>query len=130
VRVLVGPAAAAQMEPVAVGSVPFAVTTQTEPFVVHGEGPITYDQVLEKDWGTYAVTLNLDSMVDGECVQGTRLDAILEMSGHQNVKVDAGEFQAEYPWEGGHTLPLDLPLEEGATTQAEGWEIVLHLNGQ
>jgi len=130
VQVLVGPADAVGLEPVAVGSVPFAVTTSESPFLVQGQGPISYEGTLEKEWGTYVVTMDLDVAVQGQCsgeAGSEELDLTLEMTGEQLVVVDAADFHGEYPWSGTHSLNLAFPLEEGATAQSEGWVVVLHL---
>jgi len=129
IQVLVGPAEAVGMEPVAVGRVPFAATAEP-PYVVQGQGPISYDDVLGAAWGTYAVTMDLDFVVEGECSGqegGEQLDLLLEMTGEQLVVVDAESFQGEYPWSGTQTLDLTFPLEDGATAEGEGWVVVLHL---
>ena len=131
VQVLVGPADAVGMEPVAVGEVPIAVVSEAPPYVVEGSGPISYEAVLEKEWGTYAVTMDMDIVVDGEC-EATEdegaLQLTLGMSGEQMVEVDAEGFQGEYPWSGEHELEIAFPLEDGATAEGEGWTFVLHLN--
>lgn len=132
IQVLVGPAAAAGLEPVAVGDVPFAVTTSQSPYPVEGQGPISYEDILGAEWGTYAVTMDLDIAVQGECsgpVGDERLDLVLQMTGEQLFVVDAGDFHGEYPWAGEHSLNLTFPLEEGAMAQGEGWVVVLHLDG-
>ena len=51
VQVLVGPADAVGLEPVAVGSVPFSVTTSEPPFLVEGQTPISYEATLEEECG-------------------------------------------------------------------------------
>jgi hypothetical protein len=130
VQVLVGPADAVGLEPVAVGSVPFAVTTSLPPYLVQGQGPISYEATLQEEWGTYAVTLDLDIAVQGQCsgeAGSEQLDLTVEMTGEQLVEVDAEGFHGEYPWAGTHSLNLTFPLEEGATAQGEGWVLVLHL---
>jgi hypothetical protein len=121
------------MEPVAVGEVPFAVTTQQDPYWVQGQAPISYEATQEHEWGTYSVNLDLDMAVSGECTgeDGSELlDLVLEMSGEQMVVVDAQGFHGEYPWSGTQTRDLSFPLQEGATAQGEGWVVVLHLGGQ
>jgi len=128
VRVLVGPADAVGLEPVAVGSVPFSVTSGEEPYTVQGAGHVAYDALLTEEWGTYEVTLNLDITVVGECVEGTGLDVTLDMAGNQYVEVNAEGFHGEYPWEGEQSFNLIFPLEDGATVEGEGWAFVLHLN--
>jgi hypothetical protein len=130
VQVLVGPADAVGLEPQAVGSVPFAVTTSQAPFLVEGQGPISYHDILVEEWGTYDVTMDMDLTVEGQCsgeAGSEQLDVTLEMVGEQLLVVDSPEFHGEYPWEGTHSLPLAFPLEQGATAQGEGWVIVLHL---
>jgi hypothetical protein len=130
VQVLVGPAEAVGLEPVAVGDVPFAVTTQQAPYWVEGQAPITYEAVLAEAWGTYTVNMDLEMAVSGECTgeDGNELlDLVLDMSGEQLVEVEAEGFHGEYPWSGSHALDLSFPLQEGATAEGEGWVVVLHL---
>jgi diguanylate cyclase len=130
VQVLVGPAEAVGLEPVAVGNVPFAVTSAEPPYLVAGQGPISYEATLAQEWGTYTVNLDMDNAVEGECSgeAGTeQLHLVLEMTGEQMVVVDAEGFHGEYPWSGTQTRELSFPLQEGATAQGEGWAIVLHL---
>jgi len=130
VQVLVGPAEAVGLEPVAVGDVPFSVTTEQPPYLVQGQAPITYEAVLEQEWGTYTVNMDLDMAVTGECMGqdgGEQLDLVLEMTGEQFVEVQASGFHGEYPWSGTQTRDLAFPLEEGATAEGEGWVVVLHL---
>jgi hypothetical protein len=118
------------LEPVAVGSVPFAVTSDDAPYTVQGGGAISYADVLVKEWGTYEVTLNLEANLSGECVaeaDGQALEVILSMTGQQMVEVDAEGFQGDYPWEGDVSLDLTFPLVDGATAQGEGWVLVLHV---
>jgi hypothetical protein len=132
VQVLVGPAEAVGLEPTAVGAVPFAVTTDQAPFAVQGGGDISYADVLVEKWGTYDVTLDLQTTLTGECVgeaDAPALQLVLQMSGEQMVKVEAEGFQGEYPWSGETSLDLTFPLLEGATAQGEGWVLVLHLPG-
>ena len=130
VQVLVGPAEAVGLEPVAVGDVPFAVTTEQPPYLVQGQAPITYEAVLEEEWGTYTVNLDLDMAVSGECSGedgGEQLDLLLEMRGEQMVEVQAEGFHGKYPWSGTQARDLAFPLEEGASAEGEGWVVVLHL---
>jgi hypothetical protein len=133
IQVLVGPAEAVGLEPVAVGSVPFAVSGSEPPYLVQGQGPISYDATLQQSWGTYAVTMELDVAVQGECsgqAGGEQLDVAVEMTGEQLVVVEAEGFHGEYPWSGTQTRELALPLEEGATAEGEGWAIVLHVGAR
>ena len=130
IQVLVGPAEAVGLEPVAVGNVPFSVTTSEPPYLVTGQGPISYEATLPQEWGTYSVNLNMENAVEGQCsgeAGSEQLDLVLEMTGEQMVVVDAEGFHGEYPWSGTQTRELSFPLQEGATAQGEGWAIVLHL---
>jgi hypothetical protein len=129
-QILVGPADAVGLEPHAVGAIPFSVTSASEPYVVQGGGDITYADILVEQWGTYEVTLNMQSTIDGECVEnqeGGELQLALEMTGDQMVEVTAEGFHQEYPWAGTHNFDVVLPLEEGASMEGEGWAFVLHL---
>jgi len=133
VRVLVGPAEAVGLEPFAVGNIPFAVTTGEEPYVVQGGGPISYADVLVEQWGTYEVTLNMQTTITGECLEGAsgeELQMTLEMTGEQMVEVTAEGFHGEYPWAGTASFDVSFPLVEGATVQGEGWAFVLHLHSR
>jgi hypothetical protein len=130
VQVLVGPAEAVGLEPVAVGSVAFAVITSAPPYLVEGQGPISYEATLTQEWGTYAVTMDMETAVQGECSGepgSEQLSLVLEMTGEQLVVVEAEGFHGEYPWAGTQSRDLAFPLEEGATAQGEGWAVVLHL---
>lgn len=132
-QILVGPGEAVGLEPVAVGSVPFAVITSAPPYLVEGQGPLSYEATLTEEWGTYTVTMNMETAVQGECsleAGNEQLNLVLEMAGEQLVVVKAEGFQGEYPWTGTETRDLAFPLEEGATAQGEGWAVVLHLDSQ
>ena len=131
VQILAGPAAAVGLEPFAVGKVPFSVVSDAPPYAVQGGGSVTYQDVLEAEWGTYTVDLDLTLGVTGECggASGAEfLDLTVEVSGDQMVEVRAKGFQGDYPWSGSHTLALSFPLQEGAVAEGEGWAFVLHLN--
>jgi len=130
-QVLVGPADAVGLEPVAVGNIPFTVTSDRAGNIVEGSGPVSYQDVLEKEWGTYSVEMDLEVVVSGECVGeagGGELNLVIEMSGEQMVEVRAEGFQGDYPWAGSHELNLNFPIEEGASAQGEGWAVILHVN--
>jgi hypothetical protein len=130
-QILVGPADAVGLEPVAVGTLPFSVVSESEPYLVQGGGDINYSQVLEEEWGTYTVTLDMQSSLSGECVDtegGEVLNVTIESSGEQMVEVRAEGMQGDYPWSGTRTLELSFPLVDGATAQGEGWSFVLHFS--
>ena len=132
VRVLVGPAEVVGLEPVAIGSVPFSVVSGEEPYILEGGGAVSYDEVLEKEWGTYEVTMDLEVTIGGVCEGGAdaaELAMMIEVAGEQMVVVTAEGFQGEYPWSGTHTFEERFPAEEGATAAGEGWEFVLHIDG-
>lgn len=132
-QVLVGPADAADMEPFAVGSAPFSVTTSQPPYLVQGGGPIFYDDVATFDWGTYSVSLSLDTTISGECTGAggsEALNLVLEATGEQTLVVDASGFHGEYPWSGTNRFDLAFPLQDGASAQGEGYVFVLRLGGQ
>jgi hypothetical protein len=118
------------LEPVSVGSVSFAVISDQEPYLAEGSGGLGYSDVLQKEWGTYTVTMDMSLGVSGECIdsgQTGQLNLVLEMTGSQLVVVEAEGFSGEYPWEGTQTRELAFPLQEGATNEGEGWVVVLHL---
>jgi hypothetical protein len=130
-QVLVGPAEVVGLEPYVVGEIPFSVVSGGDTYIVEGGGAIVYQQVLEEDWGTYTVSLDMQSTIDGTCggdAGSEVLNMTIEMSGEQIVEVRAEGFQGDYPWTGTHELNLSFPLEDGATANGEGWTFVLHLN--
>ena len=130
-QVLVGPSEAVGLEPFAVGNIPFSVVPSDGVYNIQGGGSIEYQEVLEKEWGTYTVEFDLEAIVGGDCDgdehNGT-LKMKIEISGDQMVEVRAEGFQGDYPWSGSHVFELSFPIKEGASAQGEGWEFVLHLN--
>lgn len=130
-QLLVGPAEAVGLEPFAVGEIPFSVVSNEEPYSIEGAGPISYENVMEEVWGTYSVVFDADLSAAGECTGAAgaeQLRMIVEMTGEQNIVVQAEGFQGEYPWSGTQTLDVTFPLVEGAQATGEGWILVLHLN--
>ena len=130
VQVLVGPAEAVGLEPVAVGAIPFSVVSDEKGYLVQGDGALSYQETLQKEWGTYSVSLDMEGTIEGTCGgdQGREaLDLTVTMSGEQMVEVRAEGFQGDYPWEGRHEMDLTFPLEDGASAEGEGWVMVLHL---
>lgn len=130
VRILAGPAAAVGLEPMAIGQVPIAVTSEKPLYLVSGGGPISYSETLAQEWGTYQVTMDLDLTVNGECLPqpgAEQLNLVVDLSGSQLVKVESGQFQGEYPWSGEASQHAILDLVDGATAEGEGWMLVLHL---
>ena len=123
-QVLVGPADAAGMDPVAVGTAPFSVVSSEAPYLIQGGGPISYDNMETFDWGTYAVTLSMDTTISGECAGpagNETLNLVLEGTGEQLLVVDASDFHGEYPWAGTNRFDLAFPLQDGASVQGEGY---------
>jgi hypothetical protein len=130
-HVLVGPSEVVGLEPLAVGNIPFSVVSGEGANIVQGSGSISYQNVLEEDWGTYTVYFELETIVSGECKEGEQsgmLYITMEMSGEQLVEVRAEEFQGDYPWSGSHEFNLSFPIAEGATAEGEGWAFVLYMN--
>ncbi len=130
-QIMVGPAEVVGLEPVAVGSIPFAITSDEPPYTVEGQGSLSYEDVLQQEWGTYSVSLEMDGTVNGVCTEedGTpMLDLTITMSGEQMVEVSVGGQNWQYPWSGEHSLNLSFPLEDGANAEGEGWSFVLHLD--
>jgi hypothetical protein len=131
VQILAGPAAAVGLEPFGVGKVPFSVVSDSPPFAVQGGGSVSYHNMLQENWGTYKVDLDLALTVTGECTGAAGMELLevsVELSGDQMVEVRAVGFQGDYPWSGSQTLALSFPLQEGAMAAGEGWSFVLHLN--
>ncbi len=129
-QILVGPADAVGLTPTTVGFIPFSVNSSTPPYTINGSGPISYQETLTQNWGTYTVMLEMDTTLAGECSDtsaGGILHATLTMSGSQLVEVRSDGFNQDYPWEGMQTREMEFPLQEGAAAQGEGWVCVLHL---
>jgi hypothetical protein len=130
-QVLIGPAEVVGLEPLAIGSIPFSVTPMGDAYVIEGGGSITYQDVLEKEWGTYTVEFDLQAVVSGSC-QGDEhsgeLNMAVETNGEQFVEVEAEGYYGEFPWAGSHEFNLSFPIEEGSEVAGEGWAFVLHLN--
>lgn len=130
-QVLVGPSEAVGLEPVAVGEIPFSVIQREDGYIVQGSGDITYEAVLEKEWGTYSVNLDMTAALIGECREENGegvLDMVISASGEQMVEVRAEGFQGDYPWSGTRDLPVVMPLLEGASAEGEGWTFILHIS--
>jgi len=92
VQVLVGPAEAVGLEPVAVGAIPFSVVSDEKGYLVQGDGALSYQETLQKEWGTYSVSLDMEGTIEGTCGgdQGREaLDLTVTMSGEQMVEVRA-----------------------------------------
>jgi hypothetical protein len=130
VQVLVGPAQAVGLEPFTIGNISIGVTGEAAPYLIQGSGRADYSEILTEEWGTYEVTMNLDFMVNGECADDGstgQLFLAVEMAGSQMVEVTAEGFHGEYPWEGTHTVDLELPIEDGSSIAGEGYIFILHL---
>jgi hypothetical protein len=130
-QVLVGPSDAVGLEPIAIGTIPFSVTSNEKSYTVQGGGALTYEDVLEQEWGTFTVNFDQTAVVSGMCTadeQSGTLDVLVDLTGEQNVVVVSEGFQAEYPWSGTQALNFDLPIFEGASAEGEGWIFILHLN--
>jgi len=131
IQLLVGPSDAVGLEPFAVGEIPFSVEAVDGSYVLTGGGPITYEEVLQEEWGTYSVSFDMDITLSGECGGSEGSEALnvhVVMSGEQMVEVRADGFSGDYPWSGTHEQDLIFPLEEGAAAAGDGWQMVLHLN--
>jgi hypothetical protein len=129
-QVLVGPAAES-MSLLAVGAIPFQAIGNSAPYSIKGGGPINYQETLSKEWGTYTVMMDLDTQLEGACTESNgdgMLHAILTMSGSQNVQVRSEGLNQDYPWQGSETREMNLPIQDEATAQGEGWMCVLHLD--
>jgi hypothetical protein len=131
-QVLVGPAEAVGLPPVAIGEIPFSTGADGDPYLVEGGGPLNfYEELLPLEKGTYRVTFDGTSKVMGEClvdVGSGVLNMRVEFSGDQLVEVDVEGFQGSYPWSGTNTLDVTLPVVEGAVQEGEGWVVTLHIN--
>ena len=127
-ELMVGPAEVVGLDPVVIGQIPFSVD---EDGIVAGSGSLQYQDVLEKEWGTYTVFFEGDAFLTGVCLDsgdGGELNLTLEFTGEQMVEVDLGGAVQEYPWSGTRELDLSFPVQEGAREEGEGWAFVLQLN--
>jgi hypothetical protein len=130
-QVLVGPSEVVGLEPIAIGSIPFSVASAEGANLVEGSGDLSYQDVLEQEWGTYTVNFDQVAAISGVCEgneQSGVLNLVISTAGEQLVEVISEGFQAEYPWSGTQEFNLSLPIEEGTTGQGEGWTFVLHLS--
>lgn len=130
-QVLVGPAEVVGLEPLIVGTVPFSVVSESGSYVIEGNNNFTYDNVLEKEWGTYTVSFDLEAIITGTCVedgQSGTLQMTIQTMGSQLIEVRATGFQGDYPWTGTHDFTITFPIEEGAIAEGEGWTFLLHVN--
>jgi hypothetical protein len=130
-QILVGPAEAVGMSPVTVGDIPFTVVKTEDVYLVEGEGLVSYQETMGEVWGTYSVSLEMDSTVEGVCVGDSgneQLNVTVVGTGEQMVEVRADDFQGDYPWSGTRTLDLSFPLADGAQVEGEGWLFILHLS--
>lgn len=128
VKILVGPASSAGLEPLAVGSVPFSVISEEIPFQVEGSGNIDYQDVLAEEWGTYTVSMNMDMQIQGECVEDSNTpQLILKISGtgEQMTEINVGGNIQQYPWSGTNVIDANFPLQVGAISEGEGYSFVL-----
>lgn len=129
-QLLVGPAEAVGLEPVAIDDIPFSVVSIEEPYTIAGANAIFYENILEEVWGTYSVSFNMDIMIGGICGGEEGAEQLMidvEMAGDQMVEVQAEGFQGEYPSSGTHQLELTFPLVDGAEASGEGWQFILHI---
>jgi hypothetical protein len=131
-QLLIGPSEAVGLSPYTFATIPFQVIHEGDSYLVQGGGPVEYyEDILTADWGSFAVTFEGDTAVQGECLasdgDGT-LDVIVEMVGQQTVVVTVEGMETTYPWEGSPTVEATFPLVEGAQVSGEGWNLTLHLN--
>jgi len=139
-------AAAAELEPIAVGYVPLSVNTESQPNIVQGIGHISYDQmntwIFEGGHETAEVFLELDLIVSGKCI-GNASDGGLILTLNAIHLEDYGTTQCGYPSGTCSHSPvlgpikqsfeLEFPLVDGTKVQREdwtSWTFVLHLSDQ
>lgn len=146
VRLLLPYAAAAELDPIAVGTIPLGVNTEREPYTVQGTGHISYDEMQtwtdEAGKQTAEVFLELDIRLDGECV-GDASDGAFRLALHAIHQEEHGATTCSYPPGACQHSPVlgpleqsfevEFPLVDGATVQREdwtSWTFVLHLGSQ
>jgi len=132
IQILVGPAEAVGLEPVTVGEIPFEVLKVGDTFLIEGGGQLdSYSDVLSAEWGTYTVTFEGDTTVNGTCISTDDddvLNLVVEMTGDQNVEIIYEGTQLNYPWSGTTQIEAGFPIQEGAQQEGEGWILILHLD--
>jgi hypothetical protein len=130
-QILVGPSEVVGLKPTSVGEIPFDVIADGEIFTISGGGPMDYFVETERyEWGTYTVTFDGDAVVRGDCVLGDNggvLNVNVELIGEQNLEVNVEGTTSNYPWSGVPQMTVNLPLEDGAMQEGEGWVLILHL---
>lgn len=136
-------AAAAGLDPIAVGYVPLNVKTEQKPDTVQGTGHISYDETQtwtdEDGKQTAEVFLELDLRINGECVADAP-DGKLYLTLDTIHQEEHGATTCAYPsGKCSHSpvigpqeqsFELEFPLVDGATVQREdwtSWTFVLHL---
>jgi len=131
-QVLVGPSDAVGLEPFGIGSIPFTVEQEGGLYLVHGDGTIDFEDMLEEAWGTYTVYFDMLGVIDGVCTASDEdgvMDITFKMTGDQVFIVDAPEpAGGEYPKSFDYEFEYSFPVEDGATKSGEGWALILHLD--
>jgi len=137
-------AAAADLDPIAVGTIPLSINTEQQSYRVQGAGHISYDETqtwdFEEGTETAEVFLELDVSLEGVCdedIGGGVLRLTLEAA-HQE---DQGSTTCSYPPGECENSPiigpqrqsfeLEFPIEDGATVHREDWTtwtFVIHLH--
>lgn len=128
VKILVGPASAVGLKPLAVGSVPFSVISEAVPFQVEGSGTIDYQNVLAEEWGTYTVSMNMEMQISGECVNDStapQLNLTITGSGEQLTEINVDGSIQQYPRSGTNVIEVNFPLQVGAISEGEGYTFAL-----
>lgn len=130
-QILVGPSEVVGLTPTTVGQIPFNVVSDGNIYNIEGGGPFDYFVETESyEWGTYTVTFEGDALVKGNCIStdlGGMLNVNVELIGEQNVEVVYEGISTNYPWSGTPQISVNLPLEEGAQEEGEGWVLILYL---
>jgi len=130
-QILVGPSEVAGLKPTSVGEIPFDVISDGGIFTISGGGPMDYYAATgSHEWGTYTVTFDGDAVVSGDCVSGNNggmLKLSVELIGEQNLEVNYEGNITNYPWSGVPQMTVNLPLEDGAMQEGEGWVLILYL---
>lgn len=130
-QILVGPSEVVGLTPTTVGQIPFNIVSDGNIYNIEGGGPFDYFVETESyEWGTYTVTFEGDALVKGNCIStdlGGMLNVNVELIGEQNVEVVYEGISTNYPWSGTPQISVNLPLEEGAQEEGEGWVLILYL---
>ena len=136
-------AAAVDLDPIAVGTIPLSINTEQQSYRVQGAGNISYDETqtwtFEEGTETAEVFLELDVSLEGVCVEDAD-GGVLQLSLDAVHQEEHGSTTCSNPGECNNSpvmgpeeqsFILEFPIEDGATIHREDWTtwtFVIHLH--